>query len=208
VKAIVAANGGSDLIYVPNGSKETVQKIVERLLGYDYIGGIFVDDKFGAIPGTLPLNAINLAAFSSLPRPAIAVAFKVFYSNYKDLQTAFQISDTQLEEGQGMHGGFGRDSTYNNMAAIGPDFKHGYADEAPVSNADIVPTLARLLGLDFKAKGKLKGRIVNEAIEGAPDALPTQTRQLVSEPANGMRTVLDYLEFANERYSNGPASQR
>lgn len=199
-KAIVAANGGSDLIYVPNGSKETVQNIVEQLLGYDYIGGIFVDDKFGAIPGTLPLSAINLAGSSSLPRPAIAVAFKVFYSNDKDLQTAFQISDTQLQEGQGMHGGFGRDSTYNNMAAIGPDFKRGYADEAPVSNADIVPTLARLLGFDFKAKGKLSGRIINEAIEGAPDALPTQTRQLVSEPANGIKTVLHYLEFANERY--------
>ena len=124
-KAIVAANGGSDLIYVPDGSAETVKAIVGQLLKYDYVSGVFVDDKYGDIPGTLPLSAIGLVGASRLPRPAIVVAFKVFYLNPNDLQSAIQLSDTGLQEGQGMHGGFGRDSTFNNMAAIGPDFKPG-----------------------------------------------------------------------------------
>jgi arylsulfatase A-like enzyme len=141
-KAIVAANGGSDLIYVPDGNAEVVRRIVGLLLTYDYVGGIFVDDKYGEIPGTLPLGAIGLVGSALTPRPAIAVAFKVFCLDPGDLQTAIQISDTVLQEGQGMHGGFGRDSTYNNMAAVGPDFKNGFVDRAPVSNADIVPTLA------------------------------------------------------------------
>ena len=46
-----------------------------------------------------------------------------------------------------MHGSFGRGDTMNFMAAIGPDFKAGFVDDAPASNADIGKTLARILGL-------------------------------------------------------------
>ena len=59
-RAIVASNGGSDLVYVPDGNADTVREITNLLLTYDYVGGIFVDDKFGSLPGTLPLSAINL----------------------------------------------------------------------------------------------------------------------------------------------------
>jgi len=199
-KAIVAANGGSDLIYVPDGSAETVRDIVKLLLTYDYVGGIFVDDKYGALPGTLPLSAIGLVGDSALPRPAIVVAFKVFYLKPGDLQTAVQLSDTSLQEGQGMHGGFGRDSTYNNMAAMGPDFKQGFVDLAPVSNADIVPTLARLLNFDLKSKGPLQGRVAEEALRGQGDAAAVESKALASAPGDGRRTVLEYQEFEGQTY--------
>jgi hypothetical protein len=102
-KAIVAANGGSDLIYVPDKNPATVRQIVGLLATYDYVGGIFVDDQYGQIPGTLPLSAVGLVGATALPRPAIAVAFKVFYLKPGDLQSAAQISDTSLQEGEGMH---------------------------------------------------------------------------------------------------------
>ena len=44
-----------------------------------------------------------------------------------------------------MHGNFSRADTNNFMAAIGPDFKKGFVDEAPVSNADVGKTIAHLL---------------------------------------------------------------
>ena len=37
--AIVAANEGSDLIYVPDGNADTVRRIAGLLLGYDYVEG-------------------------------------------------------------------------------------------------------------------------------------------------------------------------
>src|SRR5262249_1455601 len=156
---VVAANGGADLIYIPDGRAEILHQIVDRLLTYDYVGGVFVDDRFGEVPGTLPLSAINLAGASKLPRPAIVVAFKVFYLNPSNLLTAVQISDTGLQEGQGMHGGIGRDSTFNNMAAAGPDFKPQFADAAPAGNADITPTLAHLLGFEAATGGMVVGRV-------------------------------------------------
>lgn len=199
-RVIVAANGGSDLIYVPDGSAETVKAIVGRLLKYDYVSGVFVDDRYGDIPGTLPLGAIGLVGASRVPRPAIVVAFKVFYMNPDDLQTAIQLSDTLLQEGQGMHGGFGRDSTFNNMAAIGPDFKSGFIDGSPVGNADIVPTIAHVLGLSMKSKGALGGRVIREALTGGKNAAPANNERRVSAPADGRQTLLLYQELDGQRY--------
>ena len=168
--AIVAAGGGSDLVYVPDGNRQTVRRIVNLLLTYDYVGGVFVEDKYGDVPGTLPLSAIGLRGSGALPRPDIVVPFKVFYLNPNDLQTGVQVADTVLREGQGYHGGFGRESTFNTMVAWGPDFRRRFVDAAPVSNADIVPTLAHLLGLPLQAKGPLQGRVVREALEGSGEA--------------------------------------
>ena len=58
-----------------------------------------------------------------------------------------EIADSTLQQGQGMHGSFSRADTMNFMAAIGPDFKAGFIDEAPVSNADVGKTIGQILGL-------------------------------------------------------------
>jgi arylsulfatase A-like enzyme len=199
-RAIVTANGGSDLIYVPDKSPDTVRQIVGLLTTYDYVGGIFVDDQYGAIPGALPMSAVGLVGAARTPRPAIVVAFKTFYLNPSDLQSAVEIDDTYLQEGQGNHGGFGRDCTFNNMAAIGPDFKAGFADTVPVSNADIAPTIARILGLDIPSNGALKGRAITEALRGQADSIPFTAGVSASQPANGKVTVLQYQEAGGEKY--------
>jgi len=62
------------------------------------------------------------------------------------------IADMLLQQGQGMHGRFGRDNTRNFMAAVGPDFKAQYRDPMPASNAGITPTLLRLLG--WQSRGR------------------------------------------------------
>src|SRR5262249_34437503 len=57
---VVAANGGSDLIYLPNRDGALARRVVAALLAQDYVSGLFVDDDLGPIPGTLPMSAINL----------------------------------------------------------------------------------------------------------------------------------------------------
>ena len=173
---------------------------MHALLGHDYVGGVFVDDRFGSIPGSLPLSAIGLSGAAALPRPAIVVAFKVFYLDPDDLQTAIQVADTGLQEGQGNHGGFGRDNTHNTMIAIGPDFKAATVDSAPVSNADIVPTLAQVLGFEEHPAGRLRGRVAREALVGGPDAAPGNTQFMLAQGDQGSQTVLFYEERGGERY--------
>ncbi len=200
--AIVAANGGSDLIYVPNQSAETVKRIVNALFKFDYVDGVFVDDRFGKLPGTLPMSALDLVGTGKLPRPAIVVGFKAFYLNGGNVMQGAHISDTPLQEGQGNHGGFGREVTWNNMAAIGPDFKAGYLDKAPVANSDIVPTLAKILRLDMPSNGKLRGRILEESLAGQPDASAAVVKPQVSDAVQetGLKTVLFMQEFGGQKY--------
>ena len=153
-KIVVAANGGSDLIYVPSHDTATVRAIVTFLASQPYVGGIFVDDSYsGDIPGALPLSSISLVGSAVTPRPAISVNFKTFYLDRANLQTGIEIADSTLQEGQGMHGTLARADTFNNIAAIGPDFKAGYIDVVPMSNADIAPTLASILGINLPFQG-------------------------------------------------------
>jgi hypothetical protein len=99
-----------------------------------------------------------------------------------------------------MHGSFSRAETMNFMAAIGPDFKHRFADPAPVSNADIGRTIAHILGLTIKPHGALVGRVAAEALPGGTTPRG-QAKRLASAPgAAGLRTVLDYQVIGRTRY--------
>jgi hypothetical protein len=202
-KVIVASNGGSDLLYVPSGSSEVVRSLLDILTELDYVGGVFVDDRFCATicAGALPLSAIGLLGESHVPRPAIVVTFKVFYQDSGDLQSAVQVSDTTLQEGQGMHGGFGRDQTFNNMAAIGPDFKAGFSDELPVGNIDLAPTMAEILGFDMPSTGKVHGRVLQESLIGGAVSTSKGVQTLSSSAtSSGVSTILKYQEFQGVRY--------
>ncbi len=204
---VVAANGGSDLIYIPMKEKATATaiagRVVDALLAQDYVSGIFVEDSLGKFPGTLPLSAVNLRGSAVTPTPSLVVNFKSF-STGCDIPTNCQaeVSDGTLQQGQGMHGSFGRGDTLNFMAAIGPDFKTHFVDPAPVSNVDVNRTLMHLLTLASRRHdhGKLTGRVITEAIRGG--ATPTYTsKTLTSDPAeNGLKTVLNYQMVGQVRY--------
>ena len=87
------------------------------------------------------------------------------------------------------------------MAAIGPDFKRRFVDPAPVSNADIAPTIAHLLGVVLPSKGTLRGRVLSESLRGNGTAAPAPSmRRLESMPAADRRTVLYFQEFGELRY--------
>ena len=198
----VAANGGSDLIYLPGaGAPAMARRVVDALTHEDYTGAIFVNDKLGDIPGTLPMSAVNLKGRALTPEPAIMVSFKSFGTGCAEIEVCTaEVADTSLQQGQGMHGSFSRADTHNFMALAGPDFRRSYRDPAPVSNADIAPTLAHVLGLDWPHIGKLRGRVLSEALPGGAEiaAAPKVTRS--APAADGFVTVLDEQDVGDKRY--------
>lgn len=200
---IVCANGGSNLIYIPSKDVTFTKNVVNVLLAQDYISGLFVDDDLGLIPGTLPLSAINLKGKALLPAPSIVVNFRTFSTDTTNpLMTGVEIADTTLQQGQGMHGSFGRHDTFNTMLAAGPDFKKGFVSFTPVSNSDITPTIASILGLKIPANGSLVGRAANEALVGGPSSSLSTYGILFSPPGplNGPRTFVAYQQVGNTRY--------
>src|SRR5438046_7587139 len=162
---VVATNGGSDLIYLPNHDRKLAGRTIKALLDQDYISGLFVDDSLGHFPGTLPMSQLGLKGKSVTPTPSIVVNFRSYTTGCDEpTNCSVEVADTVLRQGQGMHGSFGRGDTLNFMAAIGPDFKGGYVDALPVSNADVGATAARLLGLKTTPKRELIGRVLSEAM--------------------------------------------
>ena len=164
----IATNGGADLIYLPqNNAKDLAPKVVGALLAQDYVSGIFVRDDLGTIAGTLPLSTLRLNGGALTPIPSIVVNFRSFSTGCdRPLYCGAIIADTTLKQGQGHHGSLSRSDTANFMAAMGPAFKKAFSDPAPVSNADIAPTLAHVLGLKLPSVGKLGGRVLTEALKG------------------------------------------
>ena len=86
------------------------------------------------------------------------------------------------------------------MAAVGPDFKARFADDAPVSNADVGRTIAAILGVEVRDTGKLVGRVLGEAMPGGdtPKVVKGTLRSLPS--ASGLRTIVLYQAVGSTRY--------
>jgi type I phosphodiesterase/nucleotide pyrophosphatase len=221
-RVVIAANGGSDLIYLPQerpvwgkhlnprpsaaaaaaAQSKLAATIVSILLEQDYVSGIFVDEsRFGVLRGALGTAAIGVGGGRALtPRPAIVVNFVSSVirecGRTEPALCAAEISDTVLQQGQGMHGSFSRADTWNFMAARGPDFRTRFLDPLPASNADIGATIARILGLEISPKGSLTGRVLSEALSGTPPTQPlaaVESRIIRSEPdpKHNLRTVLN-----------------
>jgi hypothetical protein len=198
---VVATNGGSDLIYLPNRDRKLAGRIVKALLEQDYVSGLFVEDDLGRFPGALPLSQLGLRGKAVTPHPAIVVNFRSWSSGCDEpTNCSVEVADTVLRQGQGMHGSFSRGDTMNFMAAIGPDFKTGYVDALPVSNADVGATAARLLGLMPKPKGNLIGRVMTEAMPNGAIRRGTSGSVSSRMSANGLKTVLQFQRVETQRY--------
>jgi len=200
--AVVTSNGGADLIYLPkSNAQQLAGDIVKFLTTQDYVAAVFVNDRLGKFPGALSMSDVNLLGSAKTPAPSIYVSFRSFAGTCENkLQCGIGVHDTVQGTGQGSHGSLSRAETRNFMAAIGPDFKARYADPAPVSNADIAPTLAHIAGIEMPAKGKLKGRIISEALRGGAKVKVTK-HTIQSAPAeNGVRTILNFQQVGEQRY--------
>jgi hypothetical protein len=203
---IITANGGSDLVYIPSGDSNVAKQVIKFLTEQDYIDGIFADDRFGNIPGTLPLSAINLLGTSVTKVPAIVVNFKSFVNpdcpkNFPTTNCMVEIADTALQQGQGMHGSFNRGDTYNNMSAIGPDFKSSFVSLMPISNADVAVTLAEILKLKIPHHGLLMGRVLEESFKNG--SYPTKNSKILLKSSiaqNGYQTTLSYQKLDSRFY--------
>ena len=199
---VVATNGGNDLIYFPQDNARTLaRQVVKALLAQDYTSGVFVRDDLGIIPGTLPMSKIGLKGGARTPTPAIVVNFRSESTGCdQPLFCSATVSDTNLLQGQGHHGSFSRADTGNFMAAIGPAFKTGFNDTAPVSNADIAPTLEKVLGVTLAPVGKLRGRAITEALKDGKPVRPWRL-DVVSTPGdNGLRTIVNMQFVGLTRY--------
>jgi len=160
---VVAANAGSDYLFVPDGDAKTVKAAVVSLQSRLQFGAIFVRDKYGDIPSTLRMSLINTDSPANGRGPDIIVSFS--FDEHVAVAGRPGISYASSVNRRGDHGSFSRTDTHISLMAHGPDFKAGLYDTLPTANVDIAPTVARLLALTMP---DVQGRVLEEALTNGP----------------------------------------
>jgi arylsulfatase A-like enzyme len=160
---VVAANAGSDYLFVPDGDAKTVRAAVVSLQSRLQFGAIFVRDKYGGIPGSMGMRLINTDSPANGRGPDIIVSFS--FDEHVAVAGRPGISYASSVNRRGDHGSFSRTDTHISMMAHGPDFGSGVYDTLPTANVDIAPTVARILGLTMP---DVQGRVLEEALKNGP----------------------------------------
>jgi len=124
-------NGGADLVYFPKANaKDLAVKIVDMLLGQDYVSGLLSMMRSAASPELCP-ERDQFQRIGSHTTAAIVINFRSFVAGCGEpLMCGVTVADHTLQQGQGMHGSFSRADTSNFMAAIGPSFRSRFVDPA------------------------------------------------------------------------------
>jgi hypothetical protein len=187
---VVAANGGSDYFYVPGHDATTVKNLVKFLQQREEYGAIFVDSRYGTIPGTLTMAQVNLenGTRQNNGQPDVVVSFN--WDNSATIQGMPGIEFESVGSQRGMHGSFGIADVHNTLIASGPSFKPATTLTNPSGNVDVAPTVAYLLGLSMP---QADGRILNEVlVTPASQSAPTVAASTVTPAgaASGLRFEL------------------
>jgi arylsulfatase A-like enzyme len=161
---VIAANGGSDYLYVPSHDAALVTSVVTALQERKQYGAIFVRSAY-TVQGTMSLKDIKVEGPTrdSPPTPDIIVSFD--WNDTAVTASNGAVPGTEYESAQnnrGMHGSFGPTDVHNTLIAAGPHFK-AFQDTYPSGNVDVAPTAAYLLGLSLP---QANGRLLKEAIVG------------------------------------------
>jgi len=187
---------------LPNKDKKLADRTIKALLEQDYVSGLFVDDALGKFPGTLPMSQVNLKARPRRRRPPSWSISAPIVAGCESRPTARSRSPTPCcGRARACMAASAAATTMNFMAAIGPDFKAGYVDALPVSNADVGMTVAKLMGLHAKAAGELVGRVMTEGLaQRIPRQRPPMEGSPPSRPRTALRTIVKYQRVLSQRY--------
>jgi arylsulfatase A-like enzyme len=184
---VIAPNDGTDYFYVPSHDPALVKRVVRFLQSREVVSTVFVAHRYGALPGTLPAEAVHLENAKRGPDVIISYAW-----NADAVVQGFrgtEVGTVSTERGQ--HGSFSPIDVHNTLVASGPDFQRAMRDPLPSGNVDLAPTLAAVLGLPLPTA---QGRVLHEALTGAlarplSDYRVTPTAVRPTQPATGLKTI-------------------
>jgi hypothetical protein len=161
-----------------------VLKTVRFLQSLEEVGAVFIDDRYGAIPGTLPLSMVRLENAEGR-NPDIVVGYTFDEHAVIQGMPGIEFEGTSTAISHGMHGSFSPIDVHNTLLARGPDFAANFVDALPSGNVDVAPTIAHILGLSLP---QADGRPLLEALGASKNATCSITPRTVNpqQPATGL----------------------
>jgi arylsulfatase A-like enzyme len=128
-------------------------------------------------------------------------------ANWTDRKNDAGFAGTTTQSGVAGHGTSSPYDIHNTLIAAGPDFRERATSDAPTSNADIAPTLLRLLGLP--AAPTMTGRVIEEGLRNgrrAPDI--TRSTETVKTPDGSYVLTARVSTVAGYRYLDSTTVRR
>ena len=185
---VIAVNGGSDYLYQPDHDPERVLMAVRFLQSREEFGAIFVDERYGNVPGTLPLSRVRLENVEGR-NPDIVVGYTFDENAVIQGMPGIEFEGTNGHNSHGMHGSFSPRDVHNTLIGSGPDFAAAFTDTLPSGNVDVAPTIAKILGFELP---QADGRPLLEALSGRAhvnaSAYSVQPHTLApAAPATGLK---------------------
>ena len=196
---MLAGNGGSVLFYAIGHDEALTRRLVEFLQQSDFAGVIFTRN---ALPGTFDLNQAKMNPPESIDAPDVVMSFR-----WSDAKNQFGVqgmidADWQRAAGKGTHATLSRFDMHNTLIAAGPHFRRGELDVLPTGNADLAPTILRVLGI-ATAK-EFDGRILSEAMKDSSIPQPNAESTIIGAtkdfPAGTWRQSLQISRVGSTIY--------
>ncbi|MGY3803298.1 alkaline phosphatase family protein [Pigmentibacter ruber] len=165
-KVVIAANGGTDYVYIPNHNQQVVEALANFFQRRQEYSAIFIDDKRYTgidkeLAGTLPLSFIKLEnQYGKNPDMVISLTHNPNVVVNGLPGTEFDSTDGYGQRGD--HGSFGRTDVNNILLAIGPNFNSHMKNYLPTGNVDVAPTIAKILNLKLL---NTDGRVMHEVLK-------------------------------------------
>jgi len=165
---VIAENGGSVLLYLPDNSEELTDRLLEWLNAQEWVGAIATDLPNSSNNEYPAMREIGLEGPRS---PDIAVAMR---STATELPAPLARSGAAAggKIGVGSHGGSSPAELHNTLIVSGPSFTSGVRSEMASGNIDVAPTILEILGLT--QPDHFDGRVLHEALKSSGNEGHTQ----------------------------------
>jgi arylsulfatase A-like enzyme len=193
---IVVAEGA---VYLRDGRDTArVARIVTALQQRPEVGAIFTRPRRdagaeGAVPGTLSYDVVRW----NHPRAGEILVSAAWSDDKNDAGYAGATGQT----GVAGHGATSPYDIHNVLIASGPDFRSHATSDAPTGNADLAPTLLRLLGLPVPAA--MTGRVIEEAFANGPSPASLRVErssESVRTPDGSYELTAHFSSVVGHRY--------
>jgi arylsulfatase A-like enzyme len=211
---IVANQGSSLLFYLPTRNTGPTEKLVRFLQTQRWVDVIFTRggrDGQGSVPGTFSLDLIQASHVSRSADVVVTLPWTSQPNSYGVPGShAVHNAVTGPREGDASgHGGLNPYEVHNTFLAWGSSFKQRTRVDAPVSLADVTPTVLTLLGLEGRGPRAGRGRVLRELLKDGPAVGSVRTtRRVVRAAAGSYRASVNVSTVAGYDYIDSGSREK
>ena len=211
---IVASQAQSVLFYVQDRSSGAVERLVAFLQRQPWVDVILTrggSGGHGSASGTFSLDMVNASHASRSADVAITLRWSSEKNEHgiRGGQAIVGATTGRLKGGASGHGGLSPWVVRNTFVAAGPDFAINVRERAPVSLADVMPTVLSILGVERAACAEGCGRVLNEALRtGGPNGRPKLATRVLRTRAGDYRAMLQISSVDGHDYVDSGRRER